>query len=71
MKQKTHSGAKKRFKVRKSGTVMTQKASKRHLLINKSKSQKKAHSSGMPVSQTRMQALRRLMPGKISVKNNK
>ena len=68
MKQKTHSGAKKRFKVRKSGKVMTQKASKRHLLTNKSKGQKKKDASGMPVHSTRMQAIRRLLPGKISVK---
>ncbi|PIR55066.1 50S ribosomal protein L35 [Candidatus Peregrinibacteria bacterium CG10_big_fil_rev_8_21_14_0_10_36_19] len=68
MKHKTHSGAKKRFKVRKSGTVMAQKASKRHLLTNKSKRQKKSFLSGMPVTMTHMKALRRLLPGLISTK---
>jgi len=65
MKQKTHSGLKKRIKVKKSGTVMVQKSCKRHLLSNKSKGQKKSFGSGMPVNKTRMQSVKRLMPGKI------
>ena len=65
MKQKTHSGAKKRIKVRKSGTISVQKSCKRHLLLNKSKKQKKAFASGYPVDPTRMYALRKLMPGKV------
>ena len=35
-KQKTHSGAKKRFKVSGSGKIMRQKAGRRHLLEHKS-----------------------------------
>lgn len=65
MKQKTHSGLKKRVKVRKSGTVMVQKSCQRHLLDNKSKKQKKLNKSGMPVPAGRRQSLRRLMPGKV------
>lgn len=65
MKQKTHSGLKKRVKVRKSGTVMVQKSCKNHLLSNKSKKQKKLHNSGMPIPAGRRQSLRRLMPGKV------
>ena len=42
MKQKTHSGLKKRIKVRKSGTLTVSKSCKRHLLSNKSKGQKAA-----------------------------
>jgi large subunit ribosomal protein L35 len=44
MKQKTHSGAKKRFKAtgsKKKTKIVGRKASARHLLINKSKRQKK------------------------------
>jgi len=65
MKQKTHSGLKKRVKVRKSGTISVQKSCKNHLLDNKSKKQKKSFKSGMPVASGRMQSLRRLMPGKV------
>jgi large subunit ribosomal protein L35 len=67
MKAKTHSGTKKRVKVRKSGVVMVQKSCKKHLLSNKSKRQKKSFLSGMPVSATRAQSIRRLLPGKISI----
>ena len=66
MKQKTHSGAKKRIKIRKSGVAMTEKASKRHLLVNKSAGQKSMGKSGIPVHPTRVKALRRMMPGKLS-----
>ncbi|MFH1534274.1 MAG: bL35 family ribosomal protein [Nitrospirota bacterium] len=65
MKQKTHSGLKKRVKVRKSGTVMVQKSCKNHLLDNKSKRQKKSCKGGMPIPAGRRQSLRRLMPGKV------
>jgi ribosomal protein L35 len=65
MKQKTCSALKKRVKVRKSGSISVQKAAKRHLLINKSKKQKKSHSNGMPVCRTKMTAIKRLLPGKV------
>ena len=68
MKQKTHSGMKKRVKVKKSGTVMVQKSCKNHLLSNKSKRQKKSHLGGMKVHSTRLNALRRLIPGAAKVK---
>lgn len=70
MKQKTHSGLKKRVRVKNNGkgAVMTEKSCKRHLLSNKSKSQKKSHGSGYLVNPTRLKAIRKLMPGRISVK---
>ncbi len=71
MKQKHHSGLKKRVKIRKSGTVTVEKSCKNHLLSNKSKRQKKAFSGGMPVSKTRFKALRRLLPGAVSLKKNR
>lgn len=46
MKQKTHSGAKKRVKVTGSGKMMFQKANKNHLLSSKSKRQKKLNRLG-------------------------
>lgn len=68
MKQKTRSAAKKRIKVKKSGAVKVQKSCKRHLLSQKSKRQKKSHAAGMPVDETKMKAIRRNLPGQISVK---
>lgn len=70
MKQKTHSGLKKRLKIRASGKVTLQKSCKNHLLSNKSKKQKGAFPNGMPVPSTRIKSIRRLMPGKISLKAN-
>jgi large subunit ribosomal protein L35 len=41
VKQKTHSGAKKRFRVTKNGKVMSKKRNKNHLLEKKSSSRKR------------------------------
>ncbi|MCB0411718.1 MAG: 50S ribosomal protein L35 [Bdellovibrionales bacterium] len=41
MKQKTHSGAKKRFAVLKSGKIKRKRPNKRHLLENKSSKRKR------------------------------
>ena len=46
MKQKTHSGAKKRVKKTGKGTFVVQKSCKNHLLVNKSKRQKKLDNKG-------------------------
>ncbi len=64
MKQKSHSGLKKRLKIKKSGVLMVEKSAKRHLLSNKSKRQKTAFPGGMHVHATKLKAVRRLMPGK-------
>ncbi len=61
MKQKTHSGAKKRIKVKKSGTIMVRKSCKNHLLSNKSKRQKKSFLGGMRVSSGRKPSIRKLL----------
>jgi len=68
MKQKSHSGLKKRVKVRKSGTARVQKSCKNHLLSNKSKKQKKMDNNGKEIDPTRMQSIRRLLPGKVTLK---
>lgn len=70
-KQKSHSGAKKRIKVRKSGTAMAQKSCKNHLLMSKSKRQKGANTDGLPVTTARIQAIRRLLPGKVQLQGKK
>ena len=70
-KQKSHSGTKKRIKVRKSGTAMIQKSCKNHLLMSKSKRQKKAGSDGTPVHVSRIKAIRRLLPGKVRLQGKK
>ncbi len=71
MKAKTHSGLKKRIKVRNSGSISVRKSCKNHLLDNKSKKQKKAFADGMPVDSTRMQSIRRLMPGTVKLRTKK
>jgi len=60
-KQRTHSGAKKRIKVKKSGKMFVQKAAKRHLLVNKSDGQKAINV--MPVHPTRVKAVRKMLSG--------
>lgn len=46
MKQKSHSGAKKRVKKTGTGLFVVQKSCKNHLLVNKSKRQKKLNNKG-------------------------
>ncbi len=50
MKQKSHSGTKKRIKKTGTGKLMWEKSHKRHRLTSKSKDQKKAFAGGKPVS---------------------
>jgi len=47
MKQKTHSGVKKRVKITGSGKIQFQKSCKNHLLSSKSKRQKKSFRLGV------------------------
>ncbi|MEZ7898919.1 MAG: 50S ribosomal protein L35 [Flaviflexus sp.] len=49
-KNKTHSGAKKRFRVTGSGKIMREKAGKRHLLEHKSSRRTRRLSSDQVVS---------------------
>lgn len=62
MKQKTHSGLKKRIKVRKSGTASFRKSSKNHLMTDKSKRQKKSFPNGMPIDATQLGRVKKLLP---------
>lgn len=62
MKLKTHKGASKRIKKTSTGKLIYQKPNKRHLLINKSKRQKKLNSSGAALHSTDQAKIRRLLP---------
>ncbi|MDX9970526.1 MAG: bL35 family ribosomal protein [Candidatus Gracilibacteria bacterium] len=67
MKIKTKSCAKKRIKVRSSGSLKVDKACRRHLLQNKSKAQKALGKSGVKVPSTRLKEASRALPGKIKM----
>jgi large subunit ribosomal protein L35 len=63
MKLKTHSGAKKRFKISKKGKLLHRGAAISHLLSHKDKQQKKQHhKSNNPISPKDQKKLRKLMP---------
>jgi len=61
MKQKTHSGLKKRTKITGSGKVRFQKSCKNHLLSSKSKRQKKFAPLGVPAPAGAMKTIARLL----------
>jgi len=61
MKQKTHSGLKKRVKITGSGKIMFQKSCKNHLLSSKSKKQKKSGRLGLEAPKGHMKVLSRLL----------
>lgn len=61
MKHKTHSGLKKRAKVRGTGTVMMQKSCKNHRLTSKSRRQKNSCQQGMPVDKTNQKKVKQLL----------
>lgn len=62
MKQKTHSGLKKRVRVRKSGKAVLKKSCKNHLLADKSKRQKRFAKRGFAINSTKMAAVKRMLP---------
>lgn len=67
MKIKTKSGAKKRIKVRNSGSLKVDKSCRRHLLQNKSKGQKAMGKTGVKVPAGHLQDISRLLPGQIKM----
>lgn len=68
MKIKTKSAAKKRIKVRKSGSIKAKKPCMNHLLSNKSKTTRKPHMNGFEIDSSHKKMLRRVMPGQIPIK---
>ena len=60
-KQKTHSGAKKRFKVTGSGKVMREQANRRHLLEGKSSKRTRKLAADQPVAASDLKNVKRLL----------
>ncbi|HEV8540244.1 MAG TPA: 50S ribosomal protein L35 [Nitrospiraceae bacterium] len=61
-KLKTHSGAKKRFKITGSGKIMRRKAGRRHILTSKARDRKRRLKGRALVDPGMVQAIKRLMP---------
>jgi large subunit ribosomal protein L35 len=61
MKQKTHSGTKKRTKITGSGKIVFQKSCKRHLLSSKSSRQLKVSEGGVLAPKGHTKTLSRLL----------
>jgi large subunit ribosomal protein L35 len=60
-KQKTHSGAKKRFKVTGSGKLMREQANRRHLLEVKSSKRTRKLAGDQPVAPADVKKVKRLL----------
>ncbi|MEI3577487.1 MAG: 50S ribosomal protein L35 [Acutalibacteraceae bacterium] len=63
-KIKTHSGAKKRFKVSKSGKVMRAHANKSHILNKKTTKRKRGLRKNVAADKTNVAQIKRLIPYK-------
>ena len=62
-KQKTHSGAKKRFKVTGAGKLLRRRAMKSHYLSKKSQKRKRKFRTDQPLHEANDRAVRRLLGG--------
>ena len=60
-KQKTNSGAKKKFKVTATGKLLRRKAGQSHNLEHKSPKQKRAFSKDQPVAKANVKTVRRML----------
>lgn len=60
-KQKTHSGAKKRFTLKKSGVIKKNKQNRRHILTKKSKDRKRALKRASYVSNADYRNIKELL----------
>ncbi|MEI6361239.1 MAG: 50S ribosomal protein L35 [Actinomycetes bacterium] len=60
-KQKTHSGAKKRFKVTGSGKLMREQANRRHLLEVKSSKRTRKLAGDQPVAPADVKRVKKLL----------
>ncbi|MDR3263617.1 MAG: 50S ribosomal protein L35 [Clostridiales bacterium] len=61
-KQKTHSGASKRFRAKKSGLVKRARSGKNHILAKKSTKRKRGLRQGTYVDSTQAATIRNLIP---------
>jgi len=62
-KQKTHSGAKKRFKISGAGKVLRRRAMKSHLLEKKSSKRRRSFRKDVPVAASDTREIKRLLGG--------
>jgi large subunit ribosomal protein L35 len=62
MKAKSHSGASKRFQKTGTGKFVRKKAGKRHILTSKKRDRKRRLSGSVVVDETKVGALKRLLP---------
>lgn len=60
-KQKSHSGAKKRFKVTKSGKVMINATDRGHFMTEKSQSRKRKLRRGRVLAKTQSKTIKRMI----------
>lgn len=65
MKQKTHSGAKKRLEITGKGKIMFKKPGKKHLLFGKSKRQKRSFKKGVVVHSVDLGQAKKLLPNNV------
>ena len=63
-KLKTHSGAKKRFKVTKNGMIKRAHANKSHILNKKSTKRKRGLRKGAYLDQTNAKVIKKIIPVK-------
>jgi large subunit ribosomal protein L35 len=61
-KMKTKSGAKKRFRVRGSGSIKRSQAFKRHILTKKTTKSKRQRRGSTEIHSTNMDSVRAMMP---------
>lgn len=61
-KMKSHSGAKKRFRITPTGSAMHQKAGRRHLLIGESSSRRRNVRNDNRLNDTQSKMIRALLP---------
>jgi large subunit ribosomal protein L35 len=64
-KQKTHSGAKKRFKITGTGKLMRRHGMKSHILEKKSPKRKRQHRKPAVISDHDRETVRKLLGGKV------
>ena len=64
-KQKTHSGAKKRFKLSGTGKLLRRKAMQSHNLEKKSAKRKRKFTRDQPVAASDAKNIEKLFPGKV------
>ncbi len=60
-KQKTHSGAKKRFKITGTGKILRRRAMKSHYLEKKSQKRKRSFRKDAPVARSDNRAVKKLL----------